>query len=243
MLEGAVILSILLFIIIILVAAIMQTSTGFGFSIMATPFLLLLFEAKEAIQINLLLSFVISLALIRKIWTDVDQGILKRLILGSIPGLPIGILIFLFVEPRYLKMGIGLVILMLTFFLILNFRLNHSNGRDLFAGSLSGMLTTGIGMPGPPLLLYFSGISTGKEKLRATTLAFYLYIYAVSMFVQVSFAGTAQIVWTSSLLALPLVGIGLYVGQRLFNRINQKTFRIFTYVILIFTGAYLFIQS
>lgn len=236
-------LVVLLFIVIILLASIMQTSTGFGFSIMATPFLLLLFEAKEAIQINLLLSFVISLALIRKIWTDVDKGILRRLIYGSLPGLPIGILIFLFMEPKHLKIGIGGVILLLTFFLILNFRLRQSSGRDLFAGSLSGALTTGIGMPGPPLLLYFSGISTGKERLRATTLAFYLYIYAISMFVQVSFAGTAEIVWTSSLLALPLVGIGLYVGQRLFDRINQKTFRVFTYVILLFTGIYLLIQS
>src|SRR5690625_6271974 len=55
---------IILFIVIILLASILQTSTGFGFSIMATPFLLLMFEAREAIQINLILSLVISCALI-----------------------------------------------------------------------------------------------------------------------------------------------------------------------------------
>ncbi len=60
-------MDILLFIMIILVASLLQTSTGFGFSILATPFLLLLFEPAEAIQINLILSLVISLALITKI--------------------------------------------------------------------------------------------------------------------------------------------------------------------------------
>lgn len=241
--KGGISLTIILFITIILFASILQTSTGFGFSIMATPFLLLLFEPKEAIQINLLLSLVISLALIRKIRQDVDIGILKRFIIGSIPGLPIGIFIFLLVNTSYLKMGIGIVILTLTFILIINVRLKTSNRKDLVVGSLSGALTTGIGMPGPPLLLYFAGTATDKERLRATTLAFYLYIYAVSLLIQVAFAGTSKTVWTSSVMALPLVAIGLYVGQLLFNHINQKTFRLFTYVILLFTGFYLLLQS
>jgi len=56
-----------IFVTIILLASILQTSTGFGFSIMATPFLLMIFEPREAIQINLILSLVISTALIAKI--------------------------------------------------------------------------------------------------------------------------------------------------------------------------------
>ncbi len=68
--------SLLVFIVIILIASILQTSTGFGFSIMATPFLLFLFEPREAIQINLALSLVISAVLIRKISQDVDLGVL-----------------------------------------------------------------------------------------------------------------------------------------------------------------------
>ncbi|WP_172370316.1 sulfite exporter TauE/SafE family protein [Sporosarcina jiandibaonis] len=235
-------MTILLFIVIILFASILQTSTGFGFSIMATPFLLLIFEPREAIQINLLLSLVISAALIRKIRKDVDLGILKRFMIGSLPGLPIGILIFLFTETGKLKVGVGVVILTLTLLLILNFRLKMTKLRDYCAGGISGLLTTGIGMPGPPLLLYFSGTGTPKAQLRATTLAFYLYIYSISLIVLVLFAGTNQAVWTSSGMGLPLVVLGLYFGQGLFHRINQTYFRIFTYVILLFTGFYLLIQ-
>ncbi|MGW6608798.1 TSUP family transporter, partial [Peribacillus butanolivorans] len=54
----------LIFICIVLVASILQSSTGFGFSIMATPFLLMLFQPQEAIQINIILSLVISKSLI-----------------------------------------------------------------------------------------------------------------------------------------------------------------------------------
>lgn len=233
----------LLFIVIILTASVLQTSTGFGFSILATPFLLLLFEPGEAIQINLVLSLLISLALIRKVRKDIDFGILKRFVIGSVIGLPIGMFIFLLIDINKLKLAISFIILALTILLILKFRMQQGNKRDLAVGGISGVLTTSIGMPGPPLLLYFSGTETKKEKLRGTTLAFYLFIYLVSLAVQVIFAGTNKTVWMSSILALPLVFIGLYVGQLLFKRINQQIFRVFTYIILLFTGIYLLVES
>ena|SRR5690625_32304 len=234
---------IIAFIITVLVASILQTSTGFGFSIMATRFLLLIFEPTEAIQINLILSLIISIALIMKIRRDIDFGILIRFVVGSVTGLPIGIMLFLLIDINRLKMVVSLIILVLTITLILKFRINQNKKRDFFVGGLSGAFTTSIGMPGPPLLLYFSGTDTQKEKLRGTTLAFYLFIYFVSLIIQATVAGTNKTVWISSLWALPFVFVGLYLGQLLFKRINQKVFRIFTYIILLFTGIYLLIES
>ncbi|WP_404456168.1 sulfite exporter TauE/SafE family protein [Virgibacillus necropolis] len=233
----------IIFFIIILVASILQTSTGFGFSIMATPFLLLLFEPREAIQINLILSLVISLALISKIKHDVDFAILKRFILGSLVGLPIGITIFLLLDMTLLKLCVSVLILVLTLLLILNYRISQTNKRDFTIGGFSGAFTTSIGIPGPPILLYFSGTNTSKEALRATTLAFYLFIYFVSLVIQIIFAGTTKLIWISSLEGLPMVIVGLIIGQLLFKRINQQFFRIMTYILLLFTGLYLFLQQ
>ncbi|NRG46090.1 sulfite exporter TauE/SafE family protein [Bacillus sp. CRN 9] len=233
----------LLFVLIIFIASILQTSTGFGFSILATPFLLLLFEPAEAIQINLILSLFISISLMGKISKDIDAGILKRLIIGSIVGLPLGIIVFLFINIQSLKLGIGILVLALTGMMMLQFRINQTKGRDLGVGGMSGALTTGIGMPGPPLLLYFSGTDTEKAKLRGTTLAFYLFIYVISLLIQVIFAGTTKTVWVSSGIALPIAVLGMISGQLLFKWINQRVFKVFTYVILLFTGIYLLIDS
>lgn len=95
-------------------------------------------------------------------------------------------------------------------------RISRSSRRDLAVGGISGAFTTSIGMPGPPILLYFSGFNTTKEKLRGTTLTFYLWIYLVSLGVQVVFAGTSKEVWTTSAAALPIVIAGLILGQFLF---------------------------
>lgn len=229
--------------IIVLFSSILQTSTGFGFSIVATPFLLFIFEPREAIQINLILSLIISCVMITKIRKDVNFGILKRFIIGSAAGLPVGIILFLLLDMSFLKLAVSIIILVLTVLLMANVRISKTNARDYGIGGISGSLTTSIGIPGPPILLYFSGTDTQKEALRATTLAFYLWIYAVSLIIQIVFAGTDQAVWTTSGIALPLLLAGMVIGQLLFKRINQKVFRIFTYIILLFTGLTLLVKS
>lgn len=231
-----------IFITIILIASILQTSTGFGFSIMATPFLLMIFLPNEAIQINIILSLLISIALISKIRQDIDFILLKRLIIGSIFGVPLGILFFISMNTNILKVLIGFIILFLTILLILNFRIKSTRIRDFIAGGISGSLTSSIGMPGPPLLLYFTGINTKKESLRATILAFYLFIYFISLISQIIFIGTNKIIWQYSFYAIPIVFIGLFIGQIIFKWFNQKTFRIFTYILLLCTSATLLVE-
>lgn len=151
--------------------------------------------------------------------------------------------IFLLIDMDKLKLVISIIILILTFLLIFRFRITQSKRKDIVIGGISGSLTTSIGMPGPPLLLYFSGTDTQKEKLRGTTLAFYLFIYLMSLIIQVIVSGTTKTVWYSSGVALPLVFIGLYLGQQLFKSINQHVFQNITYLILLFTGLYLFFES
>lgn len=235
--------TILLFILIILIASILQTSTGFGFSIVSTPFMLLIMEPREAVQISLILSLVISLALVRKVKKDVEKDILKRFTFGSIVGLPIGMIIFMLLNVNWLKISIGVLVLFLTALLILNIRINQTTHRDVLIGGASGALTTSIGMAGPPILLYFSGTNTTKEKLRGTTLIYYIFICFMSLLTQIIVAGTTKNVWLLSTLSLPLIIIGLFFGQAMFKRINQEVFRKLTYTLLLFTGTYLLLQQ
>lgn len=235
--------TLLSFFLIILVASVLQTSTGFGFSIMATPFLLLLFLPQEAIQINIILSLIISISLIWKIRKEIDFLIVKRFMIGSIVGVPFGITIFISMNITVFKIGVSILLLVLTLLLILNFRVKPTRIRDFVVGGLSGLLTTSIGMPGPPLLLYFTGTDTEKGKLRATTLAFYLFIYFISLITQIIFTGTNKLIWESSLYAIPIVFLGLFIGQIIFKWLNQRIFKVFTYILLGFTGIYLLVES
>lgn len=230
-------------IIIVLVASLLQTSTGYGFSIVGTPFLLLIYPAHMAIQINIILSICLSAFMIFKIRKEIDKSLLVRLIKGSVMGLIFGIFIYLFLDIQLLKMNVGALILFLTILLILKLTINRTQNKDFITGGISGLLTTSIGVPGPPLLLYFSGSGIDKTTLRSTTLAYYLFVYFVSLVMQISFGGTSKETWIFSLIAIPPLFAGIMLGQLFFKWISQKVFRIITYIILMFTGVYLLVTS
>lgn len=221
----------------------LQTSTGYGFSIIGTPFLLMLYPAYMAIQMNIILSICLSAFMIFKIRKEVDKALLMRLIKGSILGLVFGIFIYLYLDIQLLKMTVGVIILILTILLIFKLTINRSRNKDFLTGGVSGVLTTSIGVPGPPLLLYFSGAGIDKTTLRSTTLAYYLFVYFASLMMQISFGGTSKETWVFSLLAIPPLFAGIVLGQFLFKWISQYIFLMITYIILIFTGIYLITTS
>ncbi|USG68404.1 sulfite exporter TauE/SafE family protein [Brevibacillus ruminantium] len=230
-------------VLIVLVAALLQTSTGYGFSIIGTPFLFLLYPAHTAIQINIILSLCISIVMIYKIRKEIDHSLLVRLIKGSLIGLLFGLVIYLYVDVQWLKFAVGSLILLSTMLLIFRLTIRQTKFRDAFTGGISGLLTTSIGVPGPPLLLYFSGVGTRKETLRSTTLAYYLFVYFISLLMQISFDGTNNEVWVSSMIAVPPLFVGIFLGQLLFKWISQRVFKLVTYLILLFTGSYLLLSS
>lgn len=236
-------IELVIFFLIILLASVLQTSSGFGFSIMATPFLLMIFSPQEAMQINIVLSLVISLSLFWTIRHDVDFSLIKRIFIGSILGAPLGSILFTTVDLVTFKFIIGSILIGLTLLLMKNFSIQPTRNREYGVGFLSGLLTTSIGMAGPPLLLYFAGTQKNKEDMRATSLAFFIFIYLISLMGQLVIEGTNETVWINSMYALPIVLIGLFIGQILFKKINQRSFTKMIYILLLVAGVFLLSQS
>jgi len=230
-------------IVLVLVASTLQAGTGFGFSIMATPFLLLLFEPHDAIQLNIILSLVISVIMTYKLRSEVNKESLIRLIKGSLIGVFPGILLFIFLDVRILKILVSFLILSSTALLVAKINVKQTNTKELITGALSGLLTTSLGMPGPPLLIYFAGAKIDKSTLRGTALAYFVFVLPISLLLQFSMYSISKGVWISTLWALPFAVMGIYLGQRVFTRLKQQLFEKIIYALLFFTGIYLLLTT
>jgi len=228
---------------IVLFASTLQSGTGFGFSIMVIPFFLLLFESHDAIQLNIILSLLISLIMTSKIRDEVNKEILIRLIKGSLIGMLPGILLFIFLDIRPLKILVSILILTSTGLLIAKINVKQSKLKELIVGASSGFLTTSLGMPGPPLLIYFAGANIDKAILRSTTLAYFVFVYLVSILLQFSMYNISKDVWGLTLWALPFTLLGIYLGQWVFAKLNKQLFQRIIYVLLFVTGIYLLLTT
>lgn len=253
--------------IIVFSASILQSAIGFGFAIMATPFLLLVFNSRDVVLMSNILSLIIATLLVPKIKQDIDHNLLKRLISGSFLGVFAGLLFFIYVSLDVLKLTVSLVILIVTISLNIRWFFNHfkpppkvtsdntqeasvnkdtpdkDKRNELLVGLCAGALTTGIGMPGVPLALYFNVKNTPKAIARSTTLAFFIAVYITSIVTQTIPGSTAPDALKSAAILVPPSIVGVFLGNMLFYKINQSMFQIIANIILLFTGFYMLFKA
>ena len=236
-------MSTLVLVVVVFGASILQAATGFGFAIIAIPFLLLLFETHDAIQLNIILCFLISLIMIYKIRKEINPAILKRLIKGSILGILPGLMLFIFLDVRPLKLLVSILLLSITILLVAKIYFRQSNKKEFVVGVFSGLLTTSIGLPGPPLMIYFAGAKLDKATIRGTTLAYFVFVSFISLLLQFISYSISTDVWLATLWSLPFLLLGVFIGQRLYARLNQQVVHRIIYILLFLTGMYLLLTN
>lgn len=229
-------------VIIVFISSLLQASTGFGFSILSAPFLITIFPVREGIFINLALTFALSVFMFKSMRTQADKKLLKHLILGSLVGIPVGIAILQLVPIIWIKLLLALAIFTVLTAFSFQVRLARTSVRDFVTGFLSGLFTTSIGVPGPPLLVYTAGTEMEKSIVRSTSLTFYIVVYLLGIVSEMMSGGVKLHFLWMTLLLLPPTMVGMWAGQIVFHRLTQQVFKRVLYVILGITGIYLLIS-
>jgi uncharacterized membrane protein YfcA len=224
---------------IVLVASALHAATGFGFSLLAVPLLLLVHEPLVAVQVNLIVSVLLSLLLLPTARPHVDRTLLRRLVLSSAAGVPLGALVLWLVPPLAFKGLVGALVLALVALLWRQWRFARTPARDLASGVLAGGFTSAIGMGGVPLLVYFAGTDMPKATARATVLVFFLFSYTLALALQLVATPSRADTWWLAAGLSPLALLGVWAGRWLYARIDQRQFRACIHLVLIGNGLVL----
>ena len=221
------------------VSTIIQSLTGFGFAIVSTPLLLMVYDAKEVVVILQLLSVVLDTVFIFFVKANIDWKFLKPLLIGSVIGHPIGLLIYFFAPTAGLKIFIAVVIISFLFLGKLYHRkIEEKTLKTGIVGCMSGILNTSTSMSGPPLILYLAMSGRDKTSLRATCIAYFTivnYIGVLAFFLAgKDFTFAAE----QSIYILPFCFLALWIGNKLFPYVSQKMFNRIIFLMLLFTAVY-----
>ncbi len=109
----------------------------------------------------------------------------------------------------------------------------------LAAGMMSGIMGGMMSIGGPPMVLYFLGVTDSKEEYTATLQMYFFLSTLYLFFTHLLMGHLTKEVWIFSLFALLGLGAGTAAGMAVFQRIRQETFRKVVYVFMIFAGIYM----
>jgi uncharacterized membrane protein YfcA len=216
-----------------------QSLTGFGFALVTVPLLSLFWDVKLAVVTSAVLGTVAIVPLTVEVRGRIRPWKVAPLILGSLLGIPAGIVILDRIDPEALKILVAAVVIVasLVLYFAPRMRLERGGiGSPLLAGMLSGVLRGSTSMGGPPAVLYLLSREREMEEFRSILLAFFLPSSLLTV-IGLAIVGrvTPEVLGTSGA-ALPALAIGLLAGAWVRLRVQQEAFRTVVLAVLVFTS-------
>ena len=230
---------------IALVAAALQSMTGFGFAVVAVPLLALVWRPAEAVAISMALSTLCVAFLWPRVRRAERVPIVRSLFLTALFGLPIGLWALSNVDVSWLRLAIGGVTLATASVMGLSaFRTTPAVGGQtpgksitLLTGFIAGILTGALSMPGPPAVMLLSASRIPKVAYRATLTAFAMLIYPVGLAAMVAERLVSPAIGLQVLIQAPVVACGFWLGDRLHGAASERAFSLLSLALLGMSGV------
>ena len=225
-------------IVIICIAAVLQSISGFGFSLLAMPLLSIFVDIQDAVVIATLCGIFTNAVHLRKDFQLVERSIARRISLSALIGMPLGVVVLSVFSATHMRAIIGAVIVVLVFLMMRNFILKTENTNvDIVLGAFSGLLATSVSTNGPPLVFLLQSKQLDPWRLRAT-LAYVFTISGCASFIVLMIAGKGSIeAFQYAMLSLPAMYLGTVVGRKARLRVTPEAFKRLMYVLLLATAV------
>jgi uncharacterized membrane protein YfcA len=230
-------------------SALLYAISGFGFAVLAVPLFLLFLDPAPAIELVIIISTVLSIIVLRGLLPAIAPWLLLRLALGSLVGLPLGLVAFRYADPILVRAAAGAMIFGFAILMAISRRRSGqpgqgktafamSPGLDLAAGAVSGIAAALVGQPGPPVLIYLLLVGAAARTVRATLLAFFALSYGVTLASHAATIGIPAPTWLAAGILLPFAFLGGISGRPIGDRLGAEAFALLAIAVLAVAGAY-----
>ena len=227
--------------ILVLIAGMVGTMTGFGTSTIMVPILLLFLPLPQT------LLFVGIIHWFGDLWKILlfKKGLNWKLILGfGIPGIIAGFIgasLTFQISERILMKVLGAFLLAYVIFLFLKpgFRLEKNKKIMITGGALSGFFAGIFGVGGAVRATFLTAFDLPKAVYLATAGSIALLIDSTRIITYIKGGTRLQpILWWAMIVFIPVSFLGAKIAKRIVIHLPQKSFRLFITIFLALISLY-----
>ncbi len=230
--------NIILLSLIIFAASVVRGFTGFGLALVAVPLLQFLMPVTDTAVFIAMINFIFSILYYRRSKRVVSNQPLGAMALWTGAGVAAGTVILKFINPAFIQLGWGVIIIFIVFALWrgVDFHIRSDKTALTLSGLLGGLLSGATGITGPPVAVILSSMKTPKEKFNAVISLFILFAVSYALLFYFITGLIRQETLLLALCSVPALIAGLYTGDKLVARISQNSFTNIVYVVLVMMG-------
>lgn len=227
-----------------LVAGFTQGLTGFGAVLVGLPIFTALVGIKTAAPLANILSVGVSVYLCIRLRSIFSWKHIHLILLGAVPGIPLGTWLLKAVPSRSLEIALGATLTVFCLHELLGNRGRWRIGTPWagVAGFTSGLLGGSIGAYGPPVVMYFSVRPGDTEVDKASMSAYFLLVGAgVAAFQAANGLIDAGILRLTGL-TFPCMALGAVLGAACHGCLNARVYKLVTMGLLLLMALLLFLR-
>jgi len=229
---------------ILFIAALANTTFGFGYPLIAMPLLTFFLDVQEAAPLVIVTTIIIATFILLREWSKVDLQSLKRLVPSALLGIPFGIWFLTRIPEQYIAKSLGTILIAYGLYrLLAGINLAKiSTTWAYFFGFVGGMLGSSCGISGPPVVLYGSFRQWEQKRFRATIQAF-LLIAGILIAISHGLNGLWDtVMWQRSLWGVPVLALSTILGNGIANQIPVEKFNRAIFIVFIVLGVLLWVK-
>lgn len=222
----------------IFAASFVQVVAGFGFALLCMPIMVIAVPVEQAVVVSALVSVLSTTWQAVHMREHAQVPLLKRLVLASYVGMPLGLVILNVVSDYALTLTLGISVLVAVVLLARNLNLTHVGPRmDFGLGFISGVLNTSLSTNGPPLVFDLQARRLPAEQFRATISATFALgnIGGLALFIADGKVNREGL--HAALIALPAWALGQALGWPIRKYFHGERFRVMVLILLAAAGV------
>lgn len=231
---------------VIFVATVIRSAFGFGEALIAVPLLVFVMPVHIATPLAVLVSITVAAIVTVQDWHRIHLDSAWRLVVSTLFGIPLGILLLIYVADQIVKAILATVIIAFSLYCLLRrnpAELKNDRLAWLF-GFAAGVLGGAYGVNGPPLVIYGVLRRWSPERFRATLQGYFLPASLVAM----GGYWIADKQWVPEVTRLFLISLvpavaATFLGRVINRRLRGHAFLIYIHVGLIAIATMLLIQA
>jgi uncharacterized membrane protein YfcA len=232
---------------VIFIATVFRSAFGFGESLVAVPLLALWLPVNEAVPLSVLVSVTIAGVVVMQDWNKIHFRSAGSLILYTLIGIPLGLLLLVYVDERIVKCTLGVIITVFSIYLVAGKQLKELKSDStiwlLTCGLLAGVLGGAYGLNGPPLVIYGAKRRWSAQHFRATLQGYFLIASMVGL-IGYWFSGLlVASVFHYYLFSLPVLFPAVFIGRFINHKLHSDRFFKYVYIFLLGIGLFLLVKA
>lgn len=202
--------------------------TGFGTGLSAMPFWLQALPSATAAQLAAAAGVTGQLTTLSKIWHAIDWRRVMPMLIAGLAGVPFGAKLVPYADPATFKRGVAFVLIGYSVAMLsAGHRLRIARGgrgADALVGFIGGIMAGFAGLSGVAPTIWAALKGWSKEERRGIFQAYNLTIL-LAMFLAHAVLGlvTASML-ICLVLALPATLLGVSIGHRIYERLDDHRF-------------------